>query len=119
MTDTVDNLSEDDFRTKNPRYRSDNFKTNTRRFAFLMEAAEELGVSAAQLSLTWLLHRGEDIIPIPGTRKPERVTENAQTADLVLSPAVVEKISRLAAPGLAQGETLLQGALWRPSLYGA
>jgi len=72
-----------------------------------MELAEELGITAAQLALAWLLHQGEDIIPIPGTRKRERVTENGKAAEVILRPEVVKKISGLAAPGLAQGQTLL------------
>lgn len=107
LTGTVDTLTEDDFRTNNPRYQGNNFRANIRRFAPLTAVARELDVSPAQLSLAWLLHQGQDIIPIPGTRKAKRVTENARAADLVLSPEIVEKISQLAAPGLAQGETLL------------
>jgi aryl-alcohol dehydrogenase-like predicted oxidoreductase len=72
-----------------------------------MDLAKEIGVTPAQLSLAWLLHQGDDIVPIPGTRKSERVTENAGAVDIALAPEVVEKISTLAAPGLAQGQTLL------------
>ena len=107
LTGTIDVLGADDFRKNNPRYQGDNLTTNKQRFAPLMKLAEELDITAAQLSLAWLLHQGEDIIPIPGTRKRERVTENAKAAEVVLSPETIEKISRLAAPGLAQGQTLL------------
>ncbi len=97
----------DDFRNNNPRFQDENLRTNKQRFTPLMELAEELGITAAQLSLAWLLHQGEDIIPIPGTRKRERVMENGKAAEVILRPEVVEKISGLAAPGLAQGQTLL------------
>ena len=81
LTGTIDTLGADNFRNNNPRYQGDNFAANKQRFAPLMKLAEELGITAAQLSLAWLLHQGEDIIPIPGTRSQKRVTENARAVD--------------------------------------
>jgi aryl-alcohol dehydrogenase-like predicted oxidoreductase len=107
LTGTIDVLGADDFRNNNPRYQGENLAANKQRFAPLMKLAEELDISAAQLSLAWLLHQGQDIIPIPGTRQPDRVTENARAAEIILSPEIVQKISDLAAPGLARGKTLL------------
>jgi len=107
LTGTVDGLADDDFRNNNPRFQGENLSANRDRFAPLMDLAKEIDVTPAQLSLAWLLHQGDDIIPIPGSRKNERVTENANAADITLAPEVVEKISTLAAPGLAQGQTLL------------
>jgi len=107
LTGTIDTLGADDFRNNNPRYQGDNFAANKQRFEPLMKLAEELDITAAQLSLAWLLHQGEDIIPIPGTRSLERVTENTRAAEIILNPETLEKISELAAPGLAQGQTLL------------
>ncbi len=107
LTGTVDRLAEGDFRHNNPRYQSENLKTNLNRFAPLQKIAQQIGVTPAQLALAWLLHQGEDILPIPGTRKPNRVTENAEAASITLSEDVVDRISRLAAPGMAQGATLI------------
>lgn len=107
LTGTVEKVDAGDFRNNNPRFLGKDLSINRSRFAFLARTAEELGITPAQLSLTWLLHQGEDIIPIPGTRKKERVMENAGAAEIRLTPETVEKISRLAAPGLAQGKTLL------------
>jgi aryl-alcohol dehydrogenase-like predicted oxidoreductase len=107
LTGTVDALGADDFRNNHPRFQAENLAVNKERFAPLLQVAEELAVTPAQLSLAWLLHRGEDIVPIPGTRRPERVTENADAAGIFLSPETVEKISGLAAPDLATGQTLL------------
>jgi len=107
LTGTIDVLGADDFRNNNPRYQGENLAANKQRFAPLMKLADELGITAAQLSLAWLLHQGQDIIPIPGTRRPDRVTENARAADIILSPGIVQKISDLAEPGLARGKTLL------------
>ena len=107
LTGTIDVLGEDDFRNNNPRFQGENLATNKQRFAPLMDLANELGITAAQLSLAWLLHQGEDIIPIPGTRNPDRVTENAAASDVALEPDTLAKISELAAPGSAVGQTLL------------
>jgi len=107
LTGTIDALDLDDFRNNNPRYQGENFANNKQRFTPLMKLAEEFGITAAQLSLAWLLYQGEDIIPIPGTRKRERVTENSKAAEVVLNAEIAEKISTMAALGLAQGQTLV------------
>ena len=107
LTGTIEALGPDDFRNNNPRYQGQNLATNKERFAPLMHLADGLGITAAQLALAWLLHQGRDIIPIPGTRKAARVTENSMAAEVVLNTEVLDKISSLAAPGLAQGQTLL------------
>ena len=107
LTGTIDTLGAEDFRNNNPRFQGENLATNKQRFAPLMELADELGITAAQLSLAWLLHQGGDIIPIPGTRSPDRVTENATAAGIDLEPATLAKISELAVPGSAAGQTLL------------
>jgi aryl-alcohol dehydrogenase-like predicted oxidoreductase len=107
LTGNIAQIASDDFRSNNPRFVGENLVANKQRFAPLMKMAEKLDITAAQLSLAWLLHQGEDIIPIPGTRKRRRVTENTTAAEVTLSPETVEEISRLAAPGSAQGKTLL------------
>ena len=107
LTGTIDALGADDFRNNNPRYQGENLAANKQRFEPLIQFAEELDITPAQLALAWLLHQGEDIIPIPGTRNPDRVTENADAADFSFDSGTVESISKLAAPGLAQGQTLL------------
>ena len=108
LTGKVNTLDAEDFRNHNPRYQGENLKTNQDRFAPLLKIAQGLGVTSAQLALAWLLHQGEDIIPIPGTRKKVRLEENAKAMDITLSPEEVQKITKLASPGLAQGETLLK-----------
>jgi aryl-alcohol dehydrogenase-like predicted oxidoreductase len=107
LTGTVGALAPNDFRNNNPRYQGENLTANKQRFTPLINMAKDLGITAAQLSLAWLLHQGDQIIPIPGTRNQERITENAKAAEVILSPATVRKISDLAAPGLARGQTLL------------
>ena len=107
LTGTVGELAEQDFRNNNPRFQSENLAANRERFAPLIGIADNLGVTPAQLALAWLLHQGEDIVPIPGTRSADRVAENAAAAEIELGRDVVDQISDLAAPGAAHGETLL------------
>jgi aryl-alcohol dehydrogenase-like predicted oxidoreductase len=107
LTGTVKELDEGDFRKNNPRYSGENLRTNRDRFAPLMQVAHELGVTPAQLALAWLLHQGQDIFPIPGTRRVDRVDENAKAVDIRLDSEVLRRIDGLARPGLAEGETLV------------
>jgi aryl-alcohol dehydrogenase-like predicted oxidoreductase len=107
LTGTVTHLDKDDFRRHNPKYSETNLAANRDRFAPLLDLAKQIGVTPAQLALAWLLHRGEDIVPIPGTRKPERIEENAGAADLTLDSDTLARIDRLAPVGLAEGSTLL------------
>jgi aryl-alcohol dehydrogenase-like predicted oxidoreductase len=99
LTGTVGELSKDDFRQNNPKYAGENFKTNTDRFAPLMDLAKTLGITPAQLALAWLLHQGDQVVPIPGSRKKERVSENAAAANVQLSPEVLHQIDELTKSG--------------------
>jgi aryl-alcohol dehydrogenase-like predicted oxidoreductase len=107
LTGTVDTLGPADFRQYNPRFAGPNPATNTDRYAPVMQMARELSVSPAQLALAWLLHQGEDVIPIPGTRKPQRIDENAQASTIRLDAQQLRRIDALAQPGLAEGKTLV------------
>jgi len=107
LTGTIRDLPRGDFRQNNRRYGGGNLKTNLDPFAPLLQLATELDLTPAQLSLAWLLHKGEEILPIPGTRRPERVLENARAGEIRLDPETARRIDELARPGLAQGETLL------------
>ncbi|NWF53405.1 MAG: aldo/keto reductase [Syntrophaceae bacterium] len=107
LTGTVRTLDRNDFRRNNPRFAGENLAENRARYAPLMAMARELSVSPAQLALAWLLHQGKDIIPIPGTRRPERVDENARAADIRLTDETLKRINTIARPGLAEGATLL------------
>ena len=107
LTGTVQALNEEDFRNNNPRFQGDNFQANRDHFAPLTEIAKDLDISPAQLALSWLLHQGKDIFPIPGSRKIERLDENAQALDIHLDDAVLDRINSVAAPGTAEGATLV------------
>jgi aryl-alcohol dehydrogenase-like predicted oxidoreductase len=103
----VETLSENDFRRNNPRYGEENLQINRARFAPFMKLAEELMVNPAQLALAWLLHQGQDIFPIPGTRNTQHLDENAEALRVVLDAATLKRINEIARPGLALGATLL------------
>ena len=107
LTGSVKQLDKEDFRQNNPRYSGDNLTANRDRFAPLLELAKHLEATPSQLALSWLLHQGEAIIPIPGTRRPERIDENARAADVRLDPEALAQIDRLAPVGLAEGATLI------------
>ena len=107
LTGTVEKLNPDDFRHNNPRFNAENLATNRDRFSPFMDVARELDITPAQLALAWLLHQGQDIFPIPGTRRAERIDENARAAKIKLDPASLQRINALARPGLAAGATLI------------
>jgi len=107
LTGTITELVKSDLRNANPKFAGDNLKTNLDRFAPMLALADELGVSPAQLALAWLLHQGDDIVPIPGSRKKERVMENASAAFVELPGEILKQIEQIAPPGLAQGATLI------------
>lgn len=100
-------VGSNDFRLNNPRYQGENFRRNQDRFAPLSELAKELNISPTQLVLAWLLHQGKDIFPIPGTRRLERIDENAQAISISLDSSVLSRINAVAPLGIAVGRTLI------------
>jgi aryl-alcohol dehydrogenase-like predicted oxidoreductase len=107
LTGTVRELGEGDFRHNAPRFQRENLRRNADRFAPLRTLAEELAITPAQLALAWLLHQGEDVVPIPGSRSPAHIDENLDAAEIQLSPDVLERIDELVPAGAAAGEPLL------------
>jgi aryl-alcohol dehydrogenase-like predicted oxidoreductase len=82
---SVDDLAADDYRRHAPRFVGENFQRNLDLVAKVEELAADKGVTPAQLGLAWVLAQGEDVIPIPGTKRRERLEENAAAADVVLT----------------------------------
>ncbi|MDJ0957822.1 MAG: aldo/keto reductase [Arenicellales bacterium] len=107
LTGTVTKLDESDFRQSNPKLSGDNFEANKKRFEKVTKIASELKLTPAQLALAWLLSQGEDIFPIPGTRKSSRIDENLLSASTTLTQELVDRINQITAPGAFVGETLL------------
>jgi aryl-alcohol dehydrogenase-like predicted oxidoreductase len=108
LTGQVEKVAEGDFRNNNPRFNAENLNTNRERFAPLEEMANELGVTTAQLALAWILHQSDNIVPIPGTRKPERIDENAAAADIRLTAEQLRRIDELAPAQFAAGKALVE-----------
>ena len=98
-TNTLDvsNLSDDDFRRTLPRYQTEYAENNRQLAEGLASIAQDKKCTAAQLALAWVLAQGEDIIPIPGTKKRQYLEENAAAADVQLSEADLSAIQDLLA----------------------
>lgn len=82
---SVDDLAANDYRRNSPRFQGENFDANLALADRIKDLAEKRGCTPAQLALAWLLSQGEDIVPIPGTRKRSRLDENAAAVNIELS----------------------------------
>ena len=82
---SVEDLAEDDFRRNQPRFQGDNLEANLVLVARVREIAADVGCSPVQLALAWLLHQGDDVVPIPGTKRVTYVEENAAAAGISLT----------------------------------
>ncbi|HEX2778332.1 MAG TPA: aldo/keto reductase [Gemmatimonadaceae bacterium] len=89
---------EGDFRRGDPRYQGENFDANVRAAAAVRELAGRKGVKAGQIALAWLLHKGDDIVPIPGTKRRTYLEENIAAADVRLTPAEAAALDAALAP---------------------
>jgi aryl-alcohol dehydrogenase-like predicted oxidoreductase len=101
---SVDELAEDDFRRYQPRFQGDNLEANLRLVARVGEIAEEAGVTPAQLALAWLLHQGDDVVPIPGTKRVKYVEENAAAADIALTEDQLATLDEAMPAGAVAGD---------------
>ena len=100
---TFEDLDEDDWRRTNPRFQRDALSANLRLADKVRELAEERDVTPAQLALAWVMAKGDDIVPIPGTKRRERLEENVGAVNVKLSAADVKKISDAVPAGAAAG----------------
>jgi aryl-alcohol dehydrogenase-like predicted oxidoreductase len=100
----IDDLAPDDYRRNAPRFQGDNFRKNLDLVAEVERMAGEKGCTPAQLALAWVLAQGDDIVPIPGTKRRERLEENVKALDVRLSPEDLARIDRILPPGAAAGE---------------
>jgi aryl-alcohol dehydrogenase-like predicted oxidoreductase len=89
---STDDLASDDWRRQNPRFAAENFDRNRRLVDAVTDIARERGCTPAQLALAWLLHRADDIVPIPGTRRIARLEENASATRLALTADELQRI---------------------------
>lgn len=98
-----DDLAFDDYRRMSPRFQGDNFQKNLQLVSKVQEIAGEKGCSAAQLALAWVLAQGDDIVPIPGTKRRKYLEENAGALNVRLTADDLGRIDRVAPRGAASG----------------
>jgi aryl-alcohol dehydrogenase-like predicted oxidoreductase len=98
-----DDLAEDDWRRRNPRFQGENFDRNLELVKRVRVLADRRGVTAAQLALAWVLAQGEDVVPIPGTTRPERVEENVGALEVQLGDGDLKALDEIVPPGAAAG----------------
>ena len=101
---SFEDLPEDDYRRNSPRFQGENFEKNLELVERVREVAEEKGVEPSQLALAWLLYQGEDIVPIPGTKRRKYLEENAAAAAIELTDEDLGRIDEAAPKGVAAGD---------------
>ena len=102
---SADDLAESDVRRRRfPRFSSENLASNAALVDSVAAVATEKGVTPAQLALAWLLHRGDHIVPIPGTKRRDRLEENAAAAHITLTAAEMARISDVLDPDAVSGD---------------
>jgi aryl-alcohol dehydrogenase-like predicted oxidoreductase len=101
---SLDDLAPDDFRRHNPRFQGDNFATNLHLVDKVREIAAEKGVTATQLALAWVLAQGQDVVPIPGTKRVTYLEENTAAADITLTDDDRRRLAEVAPVGVTAGD---------------
>jgi len=100
---TVNDLPADDYRRSSPRFQGRNFEKNLELVRHIKELARQRGCTPSQLALAWVLARGQDIVPIPGTKHRRYLEENIAAADISLTSAELARINAVAPRGVAVG----------------
>jgi aryl-alcohol dehydrogenase-like predicted oxidoreductase len=97
-------LTDDDFRRHHPRMQGENFEQNRAPADHVRELAEEKGCTPAQLALAWVLSRGDDVVPIPGTKRRTYLEQNAAAGDITFTDAELQRLDEAFPPGAAAGQ---------------
>jgi aryl-alcohol dehydrogenase-like predicted oxidoreductase len=100
---SLDDLPQDDWRRSNPRFQEEAMRENLELADRVTELADRHGVTPAQLALAWVLAKGDDIVPIPGTKSPQRLAENAAATEVTLSPGEVQELDNAISPDAVRG----------------
>jgi aryl-alcohol dehydrogenase-like predicted oxidoreductase len=98
-----DQLDADDFRATHPRFQEDTLRANLRLVEAVRAMADDKGVTAAQLALAWVLAKGPDVVPIPGTKRRRYLEDNVAAADVELTDDDLARLEAIAPPGVAAG----------------
>jgi aryl-alcohol dehydrogenase-like predicted oxidoreductase len=99
-----DDFAPDDFRRTQPRFTGENFYQNLKLVDRIKKIAQNKGITPGQLALAWLLAQGEDIVPIPGTKRPAYIEENVAAVNIVLTPAEMAQIEAASPKEAIAGE---------------
>src|SRR5690554_3104244 len=100
---SIDDLAPDDVRRQHPRFQGENFRKNLELVDAVHEMAQEKGCTPAQLALAWVLAQGRQIVPIPGTRKLDRLAENVAAVEIELTREELDRLDRIAPKGITAG----------------
>jgi aryl-alcohol dehydrogenase-like predicted oxidoreductase len=106
-------FSKDDFRREIPRFQGDNFTANLALVKKIAALSEKRGATPAQLGLAWVLAQGDDVVPIPGTRRRTHLEQNVKAVDLKLTPEDLAAIDEIMPRGAAAGDRYDAGAMSR------
>lgn len=99
----VEDFAEDDYRRTDPRFQGENFNQNLKLVDRVKQLAQEKNATPSQIALAWLLHQGNDIVPIPGTKRRAYLEENAAAAEIELSYEVLARLAQAAPVGATSG----------------
>ncbi|HEX4250762.1 MAG TPA: aldo/keto reductase [Pseudonocardia sp.] len=95
---STDHFAGDDFRANSPRFTEGNFELNLRIVDEVEAVAKEAGATPAQVALAWLLAQGDDVVPIPGTKRVVRLRENAGAVEVELTPELLARLNGIVPP---------------------
>jgi len=108
-------LAEDDYRRQSPRFQDGNFEKNIALVGKIEDIAKEKGITASQLAIAWTLAQGDNIVPIPGTKRPKYLEQNAKSVNAELSIDDLDRIEEVfpkdAAAGLRYPETMMKSVI--------
>lgn len=99
-----EDFDRDDYRRSNPRFQGENFRRNLELVEKVKQFAAQAGATPSQLALAWVLAQGDDIVPIPGTKRRKYIEENAAAVDLTLVPEMLQDLEEAFPPDIAAGE---------------
>ena len=108
---TLDDLAADDFRRVSPRFQGENFQKNLDLVGKIEDLAKSKGCTASQLALAWVLAQGDDVVPIPGTKRVRYLDENVGAADIQLSPDELRRIDEIVPSGAFAGTRYPEAAM--------
>jgi aryl-alcohol dehydrogenase-like predicted oxidoreductase len=106
-----EDLPADDFRRRQPRFQGENFQKNLDLVRHVEDVASRKGCTPAQLALAWLLHQGDDIVPIPGTTRVANLEDNVGALGVTLTEADLRRIESVFPKGVAAGERYMEGGM--------